>query len=260
MRIFEPIDPLSLQRRKWRLWLLALGVIFFVALGTALLTSPSVLSDPIVASVVTLRRTFFGLCAISVFLLGFLTDREIVIGQLRKRLAEEQKMTMRVRREASTDLLGTLPGFKHFQDQLAMEYRRAAATQQPLSLVLVVLKSARNPSETTALSTAFGNAAKVLIRKLRDEDSIYHFRGGVFCILLPGVETSDVSRVANRLTEGLKDALTPGSHFSFEVRTVNYPEHAASAWQIEEIVRAFLPERPLWQHEEEMGVASKASR
>ncbi len=243
MKIFDRVDPLTLDRREWQLWFLALTVILVLAVGLALLMYPAVFAHPVVLSGMTMRKSFFGFCALSVLVLAYLVDRQIVIAQLRKRLAEEQRLIIRVRHEASADLLATLPDFEHFQDRLTMEYRRAAATEQPLSLVMIVLKPSRTLSATIEVATAFGDAAKALVRKLRGEDSIYLFSPGVFCVVLPGVAADNAYRVANRLTEGLEDASGASSRFSFEVRAFNYPEHARSAREIEEAVRAFVPRR-----------------
>jgi hypothetical protein len=54
----------------------------------ALLMYPTALSNDLVVSGTTKRKTFFGFCALSVLLLGYLLDRQIVIDQLRQRVAE----------------------------------------------------------------------------------------------------------------------------------------------------------------------------
>ncbi len=126
-----------------------------------------------------------------------------------------------------------------------MEYRRAASTQQPLSLVMVVLKSAPNLSDAVETSTAFGDAAKALMRKLRGEDSIYSFSAGVFCIVLPAVTAANAYLVAGRLKDGLQDASGASSRFSFQVEVFNYPEHAKAARELEEAVRPFISKAAL---------------
>ena len=239
MQIFDRIDPMNLERREWQLWLLAFTVISVLALGTALLMYPTVFSTPVVLAGATTRKAFFGFCALVVLLLGYFVDR-----QLRQQVVHEQETIMRIRYEASADLLSTLPDFVHFQDRLAMEYRRASSTRQPLSLVVVVLKSALSVSDTAEVEIIFGDAAKALMRKLRGEDSTYLFSPGVFCIVLPGVEAKNAYSVAGRLTEGLHDASGVSSRFSFELRVFNYPEHAKSAREIREAVRPFIPKSP----------------
>src|SRR5208337_937136 len=125
MWIFDRIDPLNLDRRQWELCMLTLTVILILAVGMALLMYPEALSNDLIVSGSTKRKIFFGFCALSVLLVGYLLDRQIVIRQLRQRLAEERKRVVKIRHEASVDLLATLPGFDPFRDRLAMEHRRA---------------------------------------------------------------------------------------------------------------------------------------
>src|SRR2546428_1934448 len=209
---------MNLERREWQLWLLAFTVIFILALGTALMMYPTVFSVLVVLAGATTRKPFFGFCALVVLLLGYLVDGQLVVRHPRQQLADEQKTIMRIRHEASADLLSTLPDFVHFQDRLAMEYRRASSTRQPLSLVVVVLKSALSVSDTAEVDIVFGDAAKALMRKLRGEDSIYLFSPGVFCIVLPGVEAKNAYSVAGPVTEQAVYASTPGGRKSFELQ------------------------------------------
>jgi GGDEF domain-containing protein len=243
MHVFDRIDPTNLDRREVHLWLLAFTIIFVLVVGMALLMYPTVFATPVVLSGQVQRKAFFGFCALAVLVLGYLIDRQVMIANLRRQLARERETVIRIRHEESEDLLKTLPGFAHFQDRLAMEYRRAATTQQSLSLVLVVLKSARDLSDLVEVSTAFGDAAKALMRKLRGEDSIYLFNPGVFCIVLPGVTAKNAYLVADRLTEGLQDASGASGRFLFQIQVFNYPEHAKSAREIEEAVRPFVPKQ-----------------
>lgn len=64
-----------------------------------------------------------------------LIDRHMEISHLQKQLAEEEQLIGRIRREASADLLNTLPGFNHFRDRLAMEHRRASHMGLTFSLL-----------------------------------------------------------------------------------------------------------------------------
>lgn len=253
MKVFDQIDPMTLERRQWHLWLLALTVILILVVGLALLMYPTVFAHPVVLSGPTQRKVFFSFCALSILLLGYLVDRQIVITALRKQLAEEQKRITQVRHEASKDLLATLPGFEHFRDRLTMECRRAISTQQALSLEVVVLKPSRSLAETKEVLTAFGDAAKALIGKLRGEDSMYVFAPGVFCILLPGVDSKNAYRLAERLNEGLGDASGASARFSFDVQVISYPEHATSAREIEEAVRTLFPGDSWGLHQAGMG-------
>jgi GGDEF domain-containing protein len=244
MKIFDQIDAGNLDRREWQLWVLALAVILVLAAGMALLMYPTIFSAPVIVTGPTQRKAFFGFCALAILLLGYLVDRQIMIRHLRKQLEEDQRAMIKIRHEASIDLLQTLPGFEHFQDRLAMEYRRASTMSHPLSLLIVALKSARSLTDTREVPTAFGDAAKALLRRLRGEDSMYLFSPGVFCLVLPGVSAQNAYRITSRLTEGLQDASGASDRFTFELRVFNYPEHAKTAREIEEAVRPFVPKSP----------------
>lgn len=256
MDVFDRVDALTLDRREWSLWLLTISVMVILIVGMALLMYPTVFSNPVILSGHTMRKIFFGFCSLGILLVGYLVDRQIVIGQLRRRLIEEQKLAIRIRHEASADLLATLPGFDHFRDRLAMEYRRAVTLNRPLTTLIVALKAARELSKTAEAQAAFGDAAKALVRKLRTEDSIYLLGAGVFCLVLPGVEATSAYRIANRLSEGLHDSAGAGPRFTFEIRVVNYPEHAATAMEIEKAVAAFVSDEPRPNVEERKGTAS----
>jgi len=248
MRVFDQIDALTIDRREWHLWLLAFAVILVLALGMALLMYPTAFSSPVILAGTTLRKAFFGFCTLTILLIGYLFDRRLVIQELRRELLEEQASNVRIRHQASAELLETLPGFSHFQDRLAMEYRRANTTHQPLSIVVISLIPSHNLSDPKEIDDSYGDAAKAVVRRLRREDSIYLFRTGVFGVVLPGTSGNAAYEVSERLGEGLRDASGASDRFTFYLRVVNYPEHTASAHEMEQVARSFLTEEALAAH------------
>jgi len=242
MKFFDHIDPGALDRRMWQLWFLALSTILVLATGLALMMYAVLFSKPVELTEGHFTTLFTAYCVLMPLLVGYLFDRHIVIKHLRRKIAEEEHQLMNLRFEARANLLDNLPGIAHFQDRLAMEFRRASRAEQPVSLVIVGVKPSvgrSNPAEATAV---YGDAAKALTRKLRGEDSLYHFGQGAFAILLPRVQTSIAHRVVERLEEGLRDAAGPNGQFEFENRVTNYPDHVASARDIEKAVMDFLSE------------------
>ena len=240
VQIFDRVDPSCVDRRELHLWTLALTAIFVLAIGVALLMYPTIYSYPLYLSGFQAHAVFFGFCALSALLVGYLADRQVVIRHLRAELVSEKRQVAQVRREASTDLLATLPGLDLFRDRLAMEYRRASSTRQPLSLLAVELKPSRDITDPGGIDTAFGDAAKALRRKLRGEDSMFLFAPGVFGIVLPAVDASGAYSVRDRLMEGLHDAAGASNRFSLGVSVFNFPEHVATAREMENSVQSLL--------------------
>jgi GGDEF domain-containing protein len=168
-----------------------------------------------------------------------LLNRQYVVHQLRRDLLEQKTEIMHLRQEASADLLETLAGFSHFQDQLAMGFRRAAQAGEPLSLVLVRLKPSPMFDSPTEVSVALGDAARVLVRKLRADDSLYHLSSSAFALVLPNTCGADMNQLASRAAEGLADASGVSNRFSIEMQMVNYPEQASSSYEMERIAHSF---------------------
>lgn len=240
MKIFDKIEPATLEQRDMQLWVLALAMLLIFATGVALLIYPAAIPKTPALSEREVRGIFVSFCVLSSLLIVYLIERQITIRQLRLRLKESQQRTIRLLSQASADLLATLPGFEHFQDRLAMEFRRAANLQQAISLIVISLKPAKVMSEPEVLDTAYGDAAKAIVRKLRGEDSIYLFAPGIFGVVLPGVRGVDANRVAVRLGDGLNDASGAGGRFSCDLRVLNYPEHVNSAREMEQVVRSYF--------------------
>jgi GGDEF domain-containing protein len=239
MDIFDKVDPKTLDRRHWQLSMLSLGMIVVLAAGVALLMYPAVFGSNAVAAEHTPRALFFGFCALCVLVVAYLLNREYIVHQLRRNLLEQKTEIAHLRQEASTDLLETLPGFSHFQDQLTMGFRRAAQTGEPLSLVLVRLKPSPMFDTQPELSAALGDAARVLVRKLRTDDSLYHLSSGVFAMVLLNACGPELIQVSSRVAEGLADASGASNRFTFDMQVVNYPEQASTAYEMERIANAF---------------------
>ena len=239
MRLFDRIEIDKLDRRDWQLWLLAISMIVILGTGVALLMYPSIFGAPVGSvGAQPLQRTFVAFCVLNFLFVVYVLDRQMAIRRLRRRLLEEQRRNAKLRAKASSDLIRSLPNFAHFQDRLAMQFRRAANSHEPLSMLLVGLKQSATLADAAEVETAYGDAVKAILRKLRAEDSIYAMRPGVFGILLPGLTPAGTSLVAARLAEGLTDVAGAVSRFSFEMDVVSYPEQVAAAHQMEELARS----------------------
>jgi GGDEF domain-containing protein len=242
VRFFDQMPSGSLERREMQLILFACSTIIVLAGGLALFMYPVVFSHAGPASTRILPVAFIGFCIVSVLLAVYLVDRQVTIGRLRQQIEEERRRASEALKQASTDLLETLATFSSFQDQLMMEYRRAAAGKQNLSVLVITTKVHEALSEPSLSRPVLGDAAKAISRKLREEDSIYLLTEGHFGVVLPGVDAHAAQRVSTRLVEGLTDAAGANNRFSFKVHAISYPEQASSAHDLELAVTGLLPE------------------
>lgn len=237
MHLFDKIRPDQLDRRELQLTILACGTIIVLGAGLALLMYPFVFSLPNSL----LRNAFYGFCCLSALIAVYLVDRQITIQQLRRQIAEAGRRAAQTKIEASAELLNAIPNLSSFKDRLAMEYRRAAAASQVLSvLVVTVLLPAAVSSTPTAISL-LSDAAKAISRKLRGEDSLYVLRPHCFGTILPSVSLMVAERISARVADGLSDAAGATNRFAYKISVVNWPANASSAHELQEAVMMLLP-------------------
>jgi GGDEF domain-containing protein len=257
MHVFDRVPSGSLDRREMQLIVLACSSIIVLAAGLALFMYPVVFSQTALAPTRTMSVAFFGFCTLSILLAVYLVNRQATIHRLRQQIGEERRRASEALKQASTDLLETLANFSSFQDQLSMEYRRAAAGKQNLSVLVIATKVHEALSEPGLSTPILGDAAKAISRKLREQDSIYILTNGHFGVILPGVDAHAAQRVSARLVEGLTDAAGANNRFSFKVDAISFPEQSSSAHDLELAVTGLLPEDSLNQTIAREALASK---
>ncbi len=237
MKIFDRVQADNLEHRELHLSIFVSVTVIVLALGTGVLMYPMVFSRQNPGDW-SMRVAFFGYCALCALLAFYLWDRHGTIRRLRREMAEGRRQIAETRREASVELLKTMPNLSSFQDRLPMEFRRMASTTQKLSIVVITIKLPSDHSGPSETASALGDAAKVIGRKMREQDSIYILAPACFGTVLPGVDLNTAERVCARLTEGLADAAGASHRFQFELKVVNYPAHAASAHELLQAVSA----------------------
>jgi GGDEF domain-containing protein len=233
MQVFDKVSQQTIDRRDQQLSILALIMVVILGGGMALLMFPMVFGKTAVIQVAPSRTLFFGFCALCLLMVLYLVNRMVVVRRLRATIVEEREQLAHILQQSSAELLGTLLGFSHFQDRLTMDFRRAAQTSEPLSLLLVRVNPSILFAHGPQAEVALGDAAKVLGRKLRTEDSLYRLAAEVFGVMLPGTTEEVARQTAERLSEGLADAAGASNRYSTEIQVVNFPENVSSASEME---------------------------
>src|SRR5580658_4473024 len=110
----EKLPSVDLERGELHLSLFACSAIVILAAGLALLMYPAVFSNWGISSNWTPRIAFFGFCILSFLLVAYIVDRQFTIRALRDQIAKDRKQASEALRQASADLLGTMPNFITF--------------------------------------------------------------------------------------------------------------------------------------------------
>jgi GGDEF domain-containing protein len=237
MKISDRVQPENLERSELQFGVFVAVAVMVLAVGMVVLMYPVVFSNQTPGDR-TMRTAFWGFCALCVLLIVYVWDRHGTIRRLRGEMAEGRRQIVETRRQASVELLKTMPNFSSFQDRLPMEFRRMATTTEKLSIVVITIKFPADHSSPSETASAMGDAAKVISRRLREQDSVYILAQACFGAVLPGMDLDTAERVCARLKEGLADAAGASHRFQFELQVVNYPTHASSATELQQAVTA----------------------
>jgi hypothetical protein len=235
----------KLERRERHLTILSVVVVLVMAAGLALLMYPLVFVHPYEGQEWPLRFAYFGFCVLSLLVAAYLLDRQRTFRDLKQQLVSQLRRNVELQNQGNDDLLHTIPDLNHFQDRLAMDYRRAATMKRTLSVLVVKIVFTRNSGDSNEEKTALGDAARTIARILRPTDSMYLLDKALFGLVLSDTDTA----TANRLKGGLEQSLRlvgANNSFSFETFVCNYPDDATSAHELEEAVFLRLSAEQTW--------------
>ena len=125
---------------------------------------------------------------------------------MRLQIEEDRKRALSALEQASVELFKALPNFRSFQDHLSMEYRRESTLAKELSILVVTIRLQDRVPFPAIKNSLFGDAAKAISRKLREQDSFYLLQPGCFGVICAGTTMQDAQRISVRLVDGLTDA------------------------------------------------------
>jgi hypothetical protein len=241
MQIANKIDSGNLDRHEQHLMIFTCAFLAILAAGAALLMYPVVFSHQTPDPDRTLRYAFLGFCCLCALLIFYIWETQKTIRSLRRQMAADRRRIAEAGRQASEELLKTIPKLNSFQDLLPMEYRRTIAASEHLSVLVITVQSPGESSNATEGTSILGDAAKAIARKLRSQDSIYLLGRNSFGAVLPTVELQAAKGISARVGEGLSDAAGVSNRFTWKIDIVNYPEHASSAHELQQAVRGLIP-------------------
>ena len=245
MATFDLTELDKLERRERQLTILAAVVVLVMAAGMALLMYPLVFVHPAQAEKWPLRLAFFGFCVLSLLIAAYLLDRQKTFRNVKQQLVSQLQRNVELQNRGNADLLHTIPDLNHFQDRLAMDYRRAATMQRTLSVLVVKIVFTRDSADANKETAALGDAARAISRIMRPTDSMYLLQPALFGLVLSDTDTATANRLKGRLEQSLR-LVGANNYFSCETFVCNYPEHAKSAHELEEAVFLHLSAQRAW--------------
>lgn len=235
----------QLERRESQLTRLAAVVVLVLAAGVALLMYPLVFVHGEEATKWPMRFAFFGFCVLSLLVAAYLLDRQRTFRSVKQQLVAELQRNIDLRHQADADLLHTIPDLNHFQDRLAMEYRRASAMEHALSVLAVKVSVSASVTDQDESRALVGEIARAIGRNLRPSDSMYLLAPGFFGVVLSDTDTATAKNLTAKLEPAVRK-VAADDKFKFEMFVRNYPDNAKSAHELELAISSRMPAEQNW--------------
>src|SRR5260370_27020511 len=224
MKLFDRVNGDNLERRELHLSIFVAVIVMMLAVGPRFMMFPVVCSYQVPGER-TMHIAFFGYCGLCILLTMYLWERHATIRQLRREMIEGRRQIAETRRQASVELLKTMPNLSSFQDRLPMEFRRMVTTTQKLSILVITIKFPPDHAGPSQTASALADAAKVIARKMREQDSIYILAPPCFGVALPGCDPETAERVPSRVSEGFAHPAAPSPPFQPHPTAFTHPAH-----------------------------------
>jgi diguanylate cyclase (GGDEF)-like protein len=115
----------------------------------------------------------------------------------------------RVASQAATDALTGLPNRRAFDEELALEWRRAGRVGAPLSLIFADIDDFKRINDTYGHQVGdqvLATVGEVLLARVRQVDFAARYGGEEFAVLVPETELAGARTVAQRLRRDLARA------------------------------------------------------
>lgn len=135
---------------------------------------------------------------------------------------------------ALTDPVTGLGNHRYFQEQLRIEVERAKRHQRFLSMLMVDLDHFKDWNDHfghPAGDQALKETASILVKGVRNIDSVFRYGGDEFAVILPDTKTENAFEIAERMRasfqQNFRRAPSPVS-LSLSLGVASYPEHGST--------------------------------
>jgi diguanylate cyclase len=196
-------DLKTVERRDWRLWIVAIVVMLLLTLAVLSMSFPGLIAGEDTAFQQSLERAVRGLIGLVLLFNIYSVYQQVTIKRARRQLSEElAKAEQQLLKQATTDPLTGLANRRIAEEHLVREMARARRRQAPLTAVAFDLNNFKQ------INDRYGHAAGDLVlrafaQKLTDrrrgEDLVVRLGGDEFLLLLPECPPDQVPTLLERL-------------------------------------------------------------
>jgi diguanylate cyclase (GGDEF)-like protein len=196
-------DLKKVERRDWRLWIVAIVVMLLLTLAVLSMSFPGLIAGEDTAFQQSLERAVRGLIGLVLLFNIYSVYQQVTIKRKRRQLSEElTKVEQQILKQATTDPLTGLANRRIAEEHLVREMARARRRQAPLTAVAFDLNNFKQINDRyghSAGDLVLRAFAQKLTDRRRGEDLVVRMGGDEFLLLLPECPPNQVPTLLERL-------------------------------------------------------------
>lgn len=216
----------QLDRQDWQLWTLAVLMMFVLGVSLLSFMFPAAFWDAEQLAIRAPQRAFVGFCVLLSLALLYMLQRQARVRSLRRQLFAALTLAAEGEHRALWRAFHSLPGMRQFRDSLAMEFRRASATEKHLAVIL--LEISQNDSD------AMGQIAATVRQMLRRCESLFRLADTSLAVILPESNLVEANALASQAEQNVR---LSHPELTLNARVTAFPEEAHSYYDLEEKLR-----------------------
>ncbi|RMF96634.1 MAG: diguanylate cyclase [Candidatus Schekmanbacteria bacterium] len=217
-----------LESRDKQLWFLTLLLFLLIAAFLFLLTLQytSLFGEPIE------NKYFYAFTLLILLFIVYLINNQTHIKKLRKQIEEEKKKTDALKEQSIRENLLSLGTKNHFEDCLAMEFRRSQISSAPFSVLVVAVKNLAEIDK----KYGFGKGNELICdvtRSLRnflsEGNSLFRYSNQIYTSILPETDKDKMTTLTKKINDTLSKIRTEdGELLEISINSASFPADAES--------------------------------
>ncbi len=216
----------QLDRQDWQLWTLAVLMMFVLGVSLLSFMFPAAFWNAEQLAIRAPQRAFVGFCVLLSLALLYMLQRQARVRSLRRQLFAALALAAESEQRALWRAFHSLPGMRQFRDSLAMEFRRASATEKHLAVILIEVS--QNEAD------AMGQIAATVRQMLRRCESLFRLADTSIGVILPESTLVEANALASQAEQNVR---LSRPDLTLNARVTAFPDEAQSYYDLEERLR-----------------------
>lgn len=225
----------DVEKRGWQL----LSLMFFLLIFFIVFAMVTIYEYTIVTEIPNGNIYFYSFVILSFLFIAYVLETRLMLKKLRKRIMEDRFVVEQIKEETVRESLLALVAREHYEDCLAMQYKRAQASSTSFSIIVIRINNLINIDNQLGYKT--GNEVICQITKIFREivsgnNTVFRYAADIYTSIVSEIDIEATENLTRQLEHELSQITLPdGGKIDFTVIGTNYPHDTSSLHELRKL-------------------------